>query len=114
MALLREQERICRELGNPAGLEASLGNQASLLWHLGDPEGAAALHREEEQICRNLGDAAGLATSLANQAELLQKMGLPREALPAAREASRLASEHGLTALIERFRPIVDRLEGGS
>ena len=30
MALLKEQERICRQLGNPRGLATSLANQASI------------------------------------------------------------------------------------
>jgi len=31
MALLKEQERLCRELGEPHGLSTSLANQAMLL-----------------------------------------------------------------------------------
>jgi hypothetical protein len=71
------------------------------------------LHKEEERIWRDLGDPRGLATSLGNQASLLGKMGRPaREALPFAEEAYRLANQHGLTALADQIRPILDRLQG--
>ena len=68
MTLLKEQERICRELGNKEGLQASFGSQALILWIRGELDEAMALHREAERICRELGNKQGLATSLVNQA----------------------------------------------
>jgi hypothetical protein len=41
MALYKEQERICRELGNPEGLSISLANQANLLKGLPGRRGEA-------------------------------------------------------------------------
>jgi tetratricopeptide (TPR) repeat protein len=114
MALHKEEERICRQLGDSANLQRSLGNQALILEARGDLDGAMALHKEEERICRELGNPAGLARSLANQALLLGlTMGRPRAALPLAEEVYRLASQHGLTALAEQIRPFLDRLRQG-
>ena len=108
MALHKEVERICRELGDRAGLAATLGNEALILRARGDLDGAMALRKVEERTFRELGDPARLATSLANQASLLHKMGRPREARRLAEEAYRLASQHGLTALAQQIRPILD------
>jgi tetratricopeptide (TPR) repeat protein len=109
MALHKEEERICRELGDKAGLSGSLGNQALILKARGELDGAMALHKEVERICRELGDKAGLATSLANQAALLSdKLGFHEEALPLAEEAYRLATNHGLNALARQIKPILD------
>ena len=113
MALHKEGERICRELGNPANLATSLGAQALVLQDRGDLDGAMALHKEEERICRDLGNPASLALSLANQASFLKQMGRPREALPLAEEAYRLANQHGLAGLAQQIRPILDELEAG-
>jgi hypothetical protein len=111
MALHKEEEQICRQLGDLANLQRSLGNQALILQARGDLDGAMALHKEKEWICRQLGDPANLARSLANQALLLGlTMGRPRAALPLAEEAFRMASQHGLTALAEQIRPFLDRL----
>ena len=71
MALHKEQERICRELGNKDGLSDSLGNQAMILQDRGDLDGAMALHKEKERICRELGNKDGLQQTLGNQALIL-------------------------------------------
>ena len=73
--LFREQERICRAIGNQQGLQASLGNQALVLRARGDLDGALALHAEQERICRSIGDGDGLHTSLANRALILKARG---------------------------------------
>lgn len=72
-----------------------------------------ALLKEQERICRERGNPKGLARALANQASLLGRMNRPGEALPLAEEAYRLASQHGLTALVQWLGPILDRLQGG-
>lgn len=111
MALLREAERLCRELGSKDGLSACLGNQALILQARGDLEGAMVLHREAERLCRELGTPEGLAISLVNQAHLLaNNLGQPGGALPLAEEAYRLATEHGLAALVEQIEPILDSI----
>ena len=71
MALCKEQERICRELGNKDGLQACLGNQAVILYARGDLDGAMALMKEQERLCRELGNKDGLQASLGNQALIL-------------------------------------------
>jgi len=51
MALLKEDERICRELGTPEGLARSLASQALLLAHnMGRPVEALPLADEAEQL----------------------------------------------------------------
>ena len=47
MALHKEQERICRELGDLAGVSGSLNNQAVILRTRGDLDSAMALHKQE-------------------------------------------------------------------
>ena len=108
MALHKQQEQICRELGNKGGLSTSLGNQALILYDRGDLDGAMALRKQQEQICRELGNVNGLAISLANQALLLQNTGQHAEAVARAEEGHRLAVEHGLAALSQQIKRIVD------
>jgi tetratricopeptide (TPR) repeat protein len=108
MALYKQTEQICRELGKD-GLQRTLGNQANILYARGDLDGAMALHKQKEQICRELGSIEGLAISLVNQAELLaDKMAHPQQALPLAEQAYRLAHERDLIALARQIRPILD------
>lgn len=68
LALLKEEERVCRERGDHDGLSAVLGLQAVILSLRGDSEGALRLHREEELICRDIGSLDGLQASLGNRA----------------------------------------------
>ena len=111
MALYKEQERLCRELGNKDGLRACFGCQALILKARGDLDGAMALHKEEERLCRELGMPEGLAISLANQADVLGLgMGRPKEALPLAEEAYRLATTHGLVPLAKQIKEILDTI----
>jgi hypothetical protein len=95
-------------LGDPAGLSASLGNQALILKARGDLDGAMALHKEEERICRQLNNSEGLAICLANQASALIIMNRAAEALPLAEEAYRLATAHGFAPLADQIRPILE------
>jgi len=111
MALHKEAERVCRELGSKEGLHICLGNQALILKARGDLDGAMALLREKECICRELNTPDWLARTLVSRARLLLKeMGRPQEALPLADEAERLVTEHGLHALAEQIKPILDRV----
>ena len=55
MALNKEAERICKELGNKNGLAHAIGNQANILYARGELDEAMRLLKEQEQICRNLG-----------------------------------------------------------
>jgi tetratricopeptide (TPR) repeat protein len=93
MALHKEQEKICRQLGNLDGLQASLGNQALILKDRGDLDGAMALHKEEEKICRQLGNLAGLQASLGNQALILQDRGDLDGAMALHKEKERICRQ---------------------
>ncbi len=115
MKLLKEEERICKEMGNKDGLQISLCNQANILRVWGDLDGAMKLYKEQERICKDLGNKEGLAISLANQAGLLNNnMHKSDEALLLAEEAYRIATDHGLTALAQRIKPILDAIKNPS
>ena len=95
MALLKDQERICRQLGNLDGLQTSLGNQALILRARGDLDGAMALHKEEERICRQLGNVDGLQASLGNQALILRARGDLAGAMALHKEQERICRQLG-------------------
>jgi tetratricopeptide (TPR) repeat protein len=95
MAILKEQERICREFGNVDGLQASLGNQALILKTIGDLDGAMALHKEEERICRELGNIDSLSKSLGNQALILAARGDLDGAIAHHKEVERIFRKLG-------------------
>jgi len=95
MALLKEQERICRQLGNLDGLSRTLGNQALILKDRGDLDGAMALHKEEERICRQLGNLDGLSRTLGNQALILKDRGDLDSAMALHKEKERICRQLG-------------------
>jgi hypothetical protein len=98
--------RLRRPL-RPAGLQASLGNQALILQDTGDLDCAMRLLEEKQAICRQLNHPNGLAVSLANQAHLLAfNLSRPAAAPPLAEEAARLAAKHGLIALANKIEQI--------
>ena len=110
MALHKEQERICRQLGNLDGLSRTLGNQALILKDRGDLDGAMALFKEVERICRQLGNVESLAIALANQAAVLAQMGRAREGLPLAEQAHQLAAQHGYAVVANQIEPVVNTM----
>ena len=67
MELLKEQERICRQLNNLFGLQASLGNQSIILKEMGQLDTALELLRESEQICRQMNNPQDLSILLYHQ-----------------------------------------------
>ena len=70
------------------------------------------LHKEGERICKELGNKEGLATTLASQAILLyNNMHKSDEALLRAEEAYRIATGHGMTALAQQIKSIVDMIK---
>jgi len=95
MALHKEHERICRELGDRGGLQTSLGNQALILRDRGELDEAMALLKEQERICRELGDRGGLSRSLGNQAVILWDRGELDEAVALLKETERICRESG-------------------
>jgi hypothetical protein len=96
MALHKQQEAICVELGDRAGLQRSYGNQALILQAWGRLEEAMALHKQQEAICVELGDRAGLARSFGNQGLLLRELGKPTEGNEKLQLAFKLFSEMGM------------------
>ncbi|WP_440950791.1 TIR domain-containing protein [Methanosphaerula subterraneus] len=95
MALLKEQERISRGLGNVAGLQASLGNQSAILYKRGDFDSAMKLLKEQERICRDLGNVHCLQRSLGNQALILQVRGDLDSAVKLLMEQERICRDLG-------------------
>ena len=95
MAPHKEEERLCREIGNKDGLRRSLGNQGLILKARGDMDGAMALHKEEERLCRELGNKDGLQSSLGNQGLILYGRGDMDSAMALYKEQERLCRELG-------------------
>jgi tetratricopeptide (TPR) repeat protein len=95
MALHKEEERICRELGDKDGLSTSLGNQALILSDREDLDGAMALYKECERIWRELGNKQRLQALLGNQAPILFSRGDLDGAMTLFKEQERLCRELG-------------------
>lgn len=95
LAGIRKQERICRESGDPAGLSASLGNQANVLDDRGDPDGAMALYEEVERICREIGEPGSLQRALGNQAVILNARDELEGAMARLTEGEHICREIG-------------------
>ena len=98
MALHKEEESICRDLGDLAGLQASLGNQALILKAWGKLDEAMALMKEQERICRELGDVARLANTLYYETLCLRDLERSEEALVVSAEEETLRRQLGQTA----------------
>jgi tetratricopeptide (TPR) repeat protein len=60
VALFKEAESLCLELGNKDGLLRALLSQANILYSRGDLDGAMVLYKEGERLYRELGDKQGL------------------------------------------------------
>ena len=95
MALYKEQERICQELGEQEWA-------AKLTWQPGgDPQESRrpgwrhGATKEQERICRELGNKAGLHAALGNKANILKARGDLDGAMALHREAERICRELG-------------------
>ncbi|MCL2115805.1 MAG: hypothetical protein FWH29_06255 [Methanobrevibacter sp.] len=75
MRLLREQEKICREITDKRGLADSLDIQADATAALGDLKESLNIHRKVEKICREINYKKRLASTLGDIGEL-QHMNL--------------------------------------
>ncbi|HYG57977.1 MAG TPA: DUF4062 domain-containing protein [Symbiobacteriaceae bacterium] len=109
-ALVEEQERLCREMGDQAGLYRSLGNQGVILQSWGRLDEAMALQKEAERLCRELQDASGLAMTLVNQAAIRRRQGSKPEGRVLVQRALRIATDSGLIALSQRIQRILDQV----
>ena len=114
MTLHKQEEQICRVLEDKNGLQRTLCNQGAILIVRGDLDGAMTLHKEAEQICRELGNVNGLASSLVNQAAVLKQMNEFDAAVLRAEESYNIATQHGLTALAEQIKPILNQVRQAS
>ena len=102
LALLREQERICRELADPVAIGRALAGQAVVLADQGRPADALPLLEEYAAVCRAEGDLRGLAEARLNEAAARFETGDSAEGVAAASEAEHLARGLGDPALLTR------------
>ena len=102
LALLREQERICRELADPVAIGRALAGQAVVLSDRGRPAEALPLLEEYAAICRAEGDLRGLAEARLNGAAARFESGDPAGGAASAAEAEQLARSLGDPALLVR------------
>jgi tetratricopeptide (TPR) repeat protein len=66
---------VCSALGDEAGLQRAIGEQALTVLGRGDLALAATLLDRQEEICRRIGDRVGLAACVGNRAILLRQTG---------------------------------------
>src|SRR5271157_1629951 len=95
LALHKEAEAICLELGNKNDLQASYGNQALILKAWGRLEEALALHKKQEAICLELEDKDGLQSSYGSQVLILRRWGRLEEALALHKKQEAICLELG-------------------
>ena len=93
--VFREQVGIWRELGNQAGLQQSLQNQAAALIRLGRQEEALDCAREQQAICQESENKSGLAAAMSNRAGILAGQGQPGQAMAEYKGAEDLFREMG-------------------
>ncbi len=86
MTLHKEEERICREIGDTESLQRCLGNQALILRDLGRPREALLILEEQERICREGNYEFGLQLCLGEMGVLYQNEGKYEKALDLLRE----------------------------
>jgi tetratricopeptide (TPR) repeat protein len=89
-ACSREQERICRGLGDEPERMKALGHLALIARARGDLDGATACNREVERLARAAGNDDMLAGCLANQAVVHEQRGELDQAAALLRESERL------------------------
>ena len=90
MALLRQQEAMCREMNDLNALGECLGNQAVILTGRGQFPRAMDALAESERIFRDIGNQRNLASVLGNQANILAETGEAASALVRHQEAERI------------------------
>ncbi len=98
-SLVDEEERCCRELGDPGRLISCLHSRVLILMELGDQQGALATLQEQEALLRAGPDRTGLATCLALEAGVLARTGSYQRALPLLEAALVIAEELGIQPL---------------
>lgn len=97
MALHKEEERTCRQLGDPAALAASLANQAGLL-------GANAADRDEAQRLADEAHSLALRHGLSALAGQIDGLRQAIGNAPRSERARPRADVHWGCAMFERGR----------
>ena len=97
----KQQELLCRKIGNMTGLQESLGNQAAALVKCGKLDLALPLMKEEEAVCRGRHNIPGLCAALGNQARVMDVKGKHEEALKILAEQERLCRQSGNQSLLQ-------------
>ena len=90
MALLKESERVHRQMGNVGELPMILLGQARVLRARGDWDGGMALLEEAGKIFRQLGEPLGLQAVVGNQALILRARGDLDGAMALHKEAEQI------------------------
>lgn len=90
MALYKEQERICRQLGKLDSLAICLANQGSSLRKSGNREAAMALYKEAEKLSRDSDRPDIVQFILGNQAQELFRLGNLEDAMALSKEQERI------------------------
>jgi tetratricopeptide (TPR) repeat protein len=90
MRFLKEQEKVCRDLGKKEELSVCLENQALILREWGRLEEAMRLLKDQEQIYREMGNQEGIQRLLGIQALILHSWGRFDEAMQMQQEKERI------------------------
>jgi non-specific serine/threonine protein kinase len=88
-----EAADIFRELGDLAGLAATLRHLGVVPHHLGQYDEAQAILEEGASLSRQIGDLASLGISLRNLADLAQDLGDDARAVPLYEETLAIARQ---------------------
>jgi tetratricopeptide (TPR) repeat protein len=92
-SIVQHQEKLCLELGNKDGLQASYRDQALILKAWGRLEEALELLKKQEALCLELGNKEGLSISYGDQAVIQQNWGRLEEAMALHKKQEALCLE---------------------
>ena len=109
-ALLDEQEAICRRIGDQVGLASAVGNRAIMLRNMGDLNGALRYIDEQIEIARTTSNGQAYLFGVANRGEVLGAMGRVAEGLAALEQARTMATNAGLTPMVQQLDQMIAAL----
>lgn len=111
---LDEEERLCRELDDQAGIARCIDERGHHCVHRRELDSALQFHRDAEVIYRRIGDRRGLARCLNSQGAVLGRMERFDEALQVHRVeesiSHEMGDERGVMASLGNQALILDRL----
>lgn len=111
LALLKEQEPLCRAQNDRQRLLTCFTGQGSACMALKNWEGALYAYKGWEQIYREANVPEGLISALNNQAIVLVNIGRLKEALDVAVEAHALATAQGRPDQAQKFATIIEKIK---